>query len=488
MSPDEVMIWKGARASLAFFTTKILGLQWNAHYKEWEKLVESGDRILIQAPRGSRKSYFFSLAYPLWRILRAKTEILMVSDSEEQARKNLRIMREFVEDSPSMAPLRPSTKELWGTDQIQFANGSIVNIMGFGTSKRGEHPDLIINDDIESERNKMSRDDKNRMYFAVITGMAISGRTKLITVGTPLDFEDLLDQCEKRKDDLGNPIYKQWKRPALVNGESQFKDIWSSEDLRFKKYDMGAIDFAREMLLERIDPATQPFKRDYETLYDALPERFAYTATVCDPAYTEGDGDYTAIMTVKFTHGNHAYVVEAKRIRKEDPGMIVDEIFKTIRAQNPDAVGLPKKKGEAVSYSFQERRVRENQWNFRYVELPETQGKAHKTRIGGLVPRWESRSIHIHRNMKDLLEEIYQFRLDDTHRHDDMLDALAHCFNPEMAQPNSGSKHIPKSATATSGRPFYYVGTVPKQREVPKTYSQLLMEKMDRRVSDRVAA
>ena len=90
-------------------------------------------------------------------------------------------------------------------------------------------------------------------------------------------------------------------------------------------------------------------------------------------------------------------------------------------------MGLPKKKGEAVSYSFKERRNRENRWgDFKYVELPETQGKASKTRIGGLVPRWEARTIHIHKNMTDLLTEIYQFRLDDNHPHDDMIDALAH--------------------------------------------------------------
>lgn len=462
--------WLLAQASLKYFTVKILGLTWHEHYEEWRQLLEVYDRLLIEAPRGSHKSYFFSLSYPLWQVIRGKTDILLVSDSEDQSRKNLRIIRDTVESNPYLAPLRPSTKELWGVDQAQFPNNTMVSTMGFGTSKRGEHPLLIIPDDIESERNKMTRDDKNRMYWAVITGMAVKG-TKISLLGTPSEFGDLLEQAAKRMGDDGQPVYCHWRKPASKSSvilKSQYPDIWTDAELVRKKAEMGSIDFAREMMLERIDPETQPFKKDYETLYRVLPEKFAYTVTACDPAYTEGDGDYTAIVTVKFTHGNHAYIADCKRIKRQNPGDIVDELFKTIEAQQPDAVGIPKKRGEAVSYSFEERRTRENRWDFKYVELPETQGKAHKTRIGGLVPRWEARSIHIHENMKDLLEELYMFRLDDSHPHDDAIDALAHCFNPEMAHPNSGKKFVPRPETSRVGSAFYRVGQSIGNQRVPQ--------------------
>lgn len=479
--PSQQDQWRVAQASLKYFTVKFLGLTWHTHYEEWRQILENESRLLIEAPRGSHKSYFFSLAYPLWQIIRGKSDILLVSDSEDQARKNLRVIRDTVEFNPYLAPLRPSTKELWGVDQAQFPNGTIINTMGFGTSKRGEHPLLILCDDIESERNKMSRDDKNRMYWAVITGMAVP-KTKLVMLGTPLEFGDLLEQASKRKDDDGKPIYKHWRKPVILGGVNQYPDIWDESSLRHRKAEFGSIDWAREMLLERIDPETQPFKKQFETLYEQLPGNFAYTATVCDPAYTEGDGDWTAILTVKFTHGNHAYVTECKRIKRSNPGDIVDELFKTIATQEPDSVGLPKKKGEAVSYSFNERRVRQNEWDFKYVELPETQGKAHKTRIGGLVPRWEARTVHIHKNQKDLLEELYMFRLDDSHPHDDAIDALAHCFNPEMAQPNYGKRHVP-TRTQQIGKPLYRVG-----RESTfggnKDQFEPLWQRLDRRVYD----
>lgn len=478
MAETLISRWQKARVSLRYFTVNMLGLKYPKHYQEWEEVVEGNARSLIESPRGSWKSYFFALAYPLWKILQGKTEVLMVSDSEDQARKNLRTLRQVIENNDALAPMRPTTKELWGTDQVSFPNGSLVTIMGFGTSRRGLHPDIIIPDDIESESGKMSREDRNRMYFGVISGMA-TPKTKIAAVGTPLEFGDILQQLSK------NQTYKYWRRPALINGINQFPDIWEDKWIQFRKMEMGSINFAREMMLERIDPATQPFKREYETLYTELPSNFSYTATFCDPAYTENDGDYTAIVTVKFTHGNHAYISEAKRFRREDPGVIVNELFKTIAIQKPDAVGLPKKKGEAVSYSFKERRIRENRWDFKYVELAESQGKTGKARIGGIVPRWESRTIHIHKNMKDLLEEIYQFTLDDSHKNDDMLDALAHCFNPEMAEPGGYKRSVP-SRVEERGQPIYRVGR--------GTFIQgddsfaPLWKRLDRRVGDELAA
>lgn len=450
---DNTMLWQKARLDLQFFTVRLLGLKWPKHYSDWEHHVEKNQRSLTQSSRGSWKTFFFSLAYPLWRILRGKTEVLMVSDSEDQARKNLRTMRQFIENNDALAPMRPTTKELWGTDQVSFPNGSLVTIMGFGTSRRGTHPDLIIPDDIESESSKMSREDRDRMFFGVISGMALP-HTKIAVVGTPLEFGDILQQLET------NEAYAKWRRPAIANGTNQFKDIWTDEWLSFRRKEMGSINFAREMLLERIDPATQPFKRDYETLYEVAPDRnrFMLVTTVCDPAYSEGDGDFSAIVTSGLTHGNHSYVLAVDRIQRDDPGVIVDKLFAHIASWNPDAVGIKRRKGDAISFSFNERRVRENAWNFKYVEIKDTKSKTDKSRIGGLVPRWEARTIHIHKNMKAFMDEFYQFRLDDSHAFDDCLDAYADSFHPDMASPNTGKQFVPRPETSRVGKAFYSMG------------------------------
>lgn len=456
MSPREIQFWQGCKSSMKFFATQGIGLKWPAHYDEWEREIHQSKRGLFEAPRGSWKTYFFSLVIPLWNILKRKTEILLVSDSEGQASKNLRLLRQTIETRETLAPMRPSTKELWGTDQISFPNGSLVTIMGFGTSKRGTHPDIIINDDIEGENNRMSREDKDRMYFGVISGMALP-HTVMYTVGTPMEFGDILEQLSK------NEAYAKWRRPSEKQGVNQYADIWTNEWLAFRRKEMGSLNYAREMLLQRVDPATQPFKSVYETFYSETPARFSSIVTVCDPAYSENQGDYSAIITVGFTAGNHAYVLDAKALRREDPGLIVKELVRSIQAFKPNVVGIEKRKGDAIHYTFREARTRLNLWDFKYVEL-QSQGVSKEKRInmvGGLVSRWESRTIHIHPEMKQLREQLYAYRFDDSSKeHDDLVDALAYCFHPAMVRPNDGPQNIPvdQETASLEGKPRYQLG------------------------------
>lgn len=473
---DKPDPWLLAKASLRYFTVEFLGLRWPAHYSEWQANVESKSRGLFEAPRGSWKTYFFSLAYPLWLILRGKTEVLLSSDSEGQAQKNLRLIRETIEGREQLAPMRPSTKELWGVDKVSFPNGSLISIMGFGTSKRGLHPDLIINDDIEGENNKMGREDRDRIYFGVISGMA-TPKTKIFTVGTPMEFGDILQQLSS------NPVYSHWRRPAVIDGVNQYPDLWADDWIKnFRRQEMGSINYAREMLLDRIDPATQPFKRQYETLYDEPPvrDRFMTVGTVIDPAYSEEDGDFTAIVTAGITHGNHAYVLACDRIRREDAGVIVERAARQIDAWNPDAVGIKRRKGDSISFTFNEWRIRNNKWDFKYVEIADVKSKTDVSRIGGLVPRWEAKSIHVARWMTEFLQECYQFRMDDSHAYDDMLDAFADIFHPDMTRPNGGRRWIPSEAQRL-GRPLLRVGK-DHARVKDKMWANF-----DRRVYDKVA-
>lgn len=460
----------GAKTSMKFFMTHFLHdpkeptklLGWLPHYDEWYRIVREEKRSAVQSPRGHGKSVFWSYALPLWDVIRGGADFLLVSYSEGQTIELLRLIRNEVESNEFLAPLRPSTKEIWMADKLGFSDGGIIRGLGFGTSARGLHPKRIVGDDMLKDSGGISPEEQERFWFGVVAGMAMP-ETKVHAIGTPIDFDDLLQKLEN------NPVYYNWRKPALLaNGEPMCPQLFTKENLEFKRQEQGSLQFAREYMLERIDPATQPFKREYETLYDEAParERYMVVNTVCDPAYTENDGDGTAIITMGITHGNHGYVLMKSLIRRENPGDVVDELFKHIRAYSPDNVGIKRRKGDAISFTFNERRVRENLWDFKYVEIKDTKSKTDKSRIGGLVPRWEARTIHIHRDMKDLLKQFYEFRLDDSHQHDDMVDALADCFMPDMAQPNSGHQYVPNVETSRIGVPFYHVGKRPESNGV----------------------
>ena len=450
LTPDA---WSLAQASLKYFCVKFLGFHWPDFYEEWKDSLDSDPRLLVECARGHGKSNLFSLGYPLWRVIRGKWEGILVSYSEDQVKRIIRDIRLTVMSNPYLEPIRPTTAEVWGTDHLSFPNGAEIKGLGFGTSARGPHPDDIIVDDPLKDVGGMTAEDQERAFFGVIEGMAMK-HTKITVVGTPVEYGDLLQKLE---DPERGYVFK--KYPAIKkDGTPLFPQLWDLEALEAKKKRMGSIMFAREYMLERTDPETQPFKGQYETFYDAPPSVFARIVTVCDPAYSEADGDETAIVTAGITHGNHGYVLEAKGIRREDPGKVIDELFRTIKTFNPDTVGIEKRKGDAISYSFEERRTRENQWNFRYVELSYGKGKNDIDRIGGLVPRWEARTIHVHKNQTNLLRQLYEYRLDDNHRHDDLVDALAYCFHPDLARPNTGHSFAPAQRIESYGKPLYSPG------------------------------
>lgn len=447
--------WLLAQANLKYFCIKFLGFYWPDFYQEWYDLIESTDRLHLQCARGHGKSNLISLGYPLWQVIRGKWEGVLVSYSEDQARRLISDIRATVMSNPLLEPIRPSTNEDWSTDRVSFPNGAKLKAIGFGTSARGLHPDWIGVDDPLKDTGGMTAEDQERAYFGVICGMAMQ-HTKIAVVGTPVGYDDLLSKLEQP--DRGYVIRKY---PAFKpDGSVLFPQLWSKEALDKKRREMGSLHFAREYMLERIDPETQPFKAQYETLYESLPANFAHIITVCDPAYSEGDGDETAIVTIGLTHGNQAYVLEAKGIRREDPGKVVNELIRTITTYQPTAVGIEKRKGDAIMYTFNEQRTRRSLWNFRFVEL--LHGGISKrdriTQIGGLVPRWEARSIHVHKNQTHLLRQLYEYRLDDSHAHDDLVDALAYCFHPDMVLPNPGKSSVPMYQMETYGKAFYAPG------------------------------
>lgn len=477
--------WFGAQASLKFFMCKFLHdpktgelLKWLPHYDDWYRIVLDEKRSNVECPRGHGKSVFWSYAVPMWDVIRGGADDLIISYSENQVIELLRLIKNEIETNPFLSPIRPSTKEIWGANQLGFADGGIIRGLGFGTSSRGLHPKRIVGDDMLKDNGGMSPDDQERFWFGVVEGMAMP-ETKVHGVGTPVDFEDLLSKLESNK------FYFNWKKPAInKDGTPMCPQLFTTETLAFKHGVQGGINFAREYMLERIDPATQPFKREYETLYDVAPdrERFARVVTICDPAYSENDGDATAIATVGLTHGNHAYVLQVTNIRRDNPGIIVDEFYKHINIHKPDVVGIKRRKGDAISFTFNERRIRDNNWDFQYVEIKDTKSKNDKdSRIGGMVPRWEARTIHIQRNMADVLKQFYEYRLDDGHSHDDMVDAIADAFSPEMAKPDNWRRSVP-SKTQQMGRPLWRVGQV-QGIEAPDAFEPL-WKRLDRRVGD----
>lgn len=154
MSPDQVYKWLSAH-SCAFYASQYLSgppePPYNGrflvaeHHEAWSRLTNESDRLCILAPRDHGKSYFFTLAYPIWMAEKHPGRYGMIfSGSQPQAERILNDIAAEVETNPRLKHLLPSKKTAWSSTKIRFANGHVIYARGYGTKVRGSHPVWIV--------------------------------------------------------------------------------------------------------------------------------------------------------------------------------------------------------------------------------------------------------------------------------------------------------------------------------------------------------
>ena len=164
---------------------------------------QRGTRLALVAPRGSAKSTWVSLAYPLWAAVHGhEPYIQLISDSQSQARLLLEALKREVEDNPALAEAYPAAAgpgRAWGQDRIRLANGVVVEALGTGAKIRGrrnrtERPSLIVVDDPENDGHVTSALQRERSWSWFNRAVANAGtpQTNVLVLGTALHRDCLV--------------------------------------------------------------------------------------------------------------------------------------------------------------------------------------------------------------------------------------------------------------------------------------------------------
>lgn len=268
MSTDLLNLTEAQRAevehnlcknSLLYFATKYLsggvehGNQFivGEHHMEWDALVASQERICILAPRDHGKSYFFNLAYPIWRGMFEPrgTQVYLFSANQDLANEFLQKIVEELTSNPRLAHLVPRNWEtVWAKRRIRLTTGVELRARGFGVKVRGGHPKYIVCDDMLGDENIYSETvrEKAKDYFlSAITNMVIPGG-QLIVVGTPMHQADIYAHLRKVS------RYASWKRSAVdrSTGLPLWPARYNTPELEAKKEEIGSVRFTREFLVE----------------------------------------------------------------------------------------------------------------------------------------------------------------------------------------------------------------------------------------------
>lgn len=404
------------------FCREILKLKTPRHYNEWWTLAEEKRRLLIEAHRDSWKSFFWSRAYPLFRaVAQPGTTICLVSYSEAQARKNLYWIKQMLETLPHLQSFVPKgSSQTWQKTLLHLTNGSSIEAKGFGSAMRGGHYDYVVCDDILKDGSSMPHEDQENFFFGVISP-ACRKIGQIVVVGTPLEFGDLLEILEK------GAIYFCKKYPVLVEGKVWFDEEYSLENVEnWKKEAPNYWYFAREYLLQRINPERAPFKDTWIRYYwpKELPDKMFKVMTI-DPALSE-KGDHNGIIVTGTDKSNNTYILDSVKVRGE-LSTVVNRIFSIYEKHQPDFVGSEQFGFQKYLKFWLEDEMSKRNKFFQVVALESGQKKSKAMRILGLQPKIELGKV-LFRKVEDLdlVNQLLAWDYARRDNEDDMIDALAY--------------------------------------------------------------
>jgi len=309
---DEFLDWYCSIDPLLFFE-RYLGHIVKPFHVEWVQMARMRKDVIILAPRDHGKSQTISRDYALWGAFYGYfAETLIISETGPQS---VRIIdgkdsiKEQVENNPKLHWMMPERGSKlsgnWAKQSVQFSNGCRIKGIGFGTRSRGEHPDLIILDDVLSDQNCMTPDLRQAQidYYSQTIVPMKKKNTKVIMVGTAQHQDDMLHHFAKTK----AYFVKKYQGLDELTGTTLWEERHDKTYYVEYRETYGELSFQKEYQNNPIDDTLSLFPE--ELLISCLDRNLSYveeykgddaTGIGCDfspPGGSKtGRGDYTVYM------------------------------------------------------------------------------------------------------------------------------------------------------------------------------------------------
>lgn len=429
-------------------------------------------RNLYLLSRDHLKTSLLTCAGNVQRILRnQQIRILLAGNKADSAETQLSEIKGHLQN-PLLVWLFPEIlfedpnrdAENWSTSKITVkrkfrSKEATIETIGAEGAITGRHFEHGQYDDLVDEHNSATRDQIHKIihWYKTTQSLFEPGATQEI-VGTPWEFGDLYDwlieQKLKREFSLG--VYRQpcWKvrEPGVLrigerggiaeddyvlDASGQKISAYPEKHSRASLEERERVDpriFAAQWLLRPVDDASALFPRSKAIVRsrDYIPKPESLWSVMCvDPASsTKAWADSTAIATVGWDATGLAYLLDIRQGQwPEDE--VIDQMYaafeKTpgIRTIGFEAVGFQKLYMNLLASAGETR----GYLPLVKLERDTTVGKT--TRIRILQPPWTNGGLVIAADcpaLEDFLDQAERFRPWKKDQPDDMLDAVADCF------------------------------------------------------------
>lgn len=409
---------------------------------------------LVLMPRYTFKSSVCTVGYALWKLIRnPDTRILIYSDAATKAVGFLSSIKAHIEGKVAGSKFRdyfPSWETdpksgKWNENQIVLSSRKTakpepnVDTGGEGTTKVGFHYDIIIFDDLVSDKNVTTKDqmDKCEDCYKKSLSLLRPGGEVIIT-GTRWHFGELYGRIIAESSIKGN--FGLFIRKAEKEGKYLFSDIGehslTKDFLDRQRVELGSYFYSCLYQNEPTDDETRIFKTSDFAFYGAIKKDDLYITATCDPA---GEGeDFTAITVVGTDHNMDMHILDIVN-KHLQPSEIVSEIIRLHYKWTFKMFGLETNFYRGMLSQELERRIREERianenfilFGVHEFEATARKGEGKHNRILGLQPYHERKALKFPGEKLELLQgdfrelsfQMFQF---PHSAHDDIIDSLAY--------------------------------------------------------------
>lgn len=427
--------------------------------------LEKKFRLLLM-PRGSFKSTETTISFTCQLLLISPDyRILIDSETFDKSRAFLSEIRGHLESNDKyrilykalhgVYPDEQAKSEKWSDTELNVAGRRrrakepTISCSGVGVTKVGMHYDVILSDDLHSEKNVTTKDiiqsviDHYKLNLSLLEPDGF-----MVVIGTRWDYLDTYQYI------IDNELHRfcvyaqQAERP---DGTLLFPERLTKEFLRDQKMSQGSSIYSMQYQNMPVDDDTATFKYSQMRRVDkdSIQGKPVNWFLMIDPAISqESTSDFTAFVVAGFDQFKNIYVKHIVK-GKFTPSEIVDITFRLYQEFQPRCVGLETVAFQkTLQYSMNDK-MREQGW---WIPLKEIKrgAKSKEDRIKGLQPYYEYGHVFHLKSCPFLDDMEYELIHFPKGRNDDIIDALTDIL--EIGYPPSSRGSVDKETKDSKRR------------------------------------
>lgn len=410
------------------------------------------NNLLLLMPRGTFKSSVITIGFSLQLILndpdcrilidsetygKAKAFMMEVKGHLEMNEKYRAVFKAIHGVYPN--DMKRKNDLLWTGTELNIAarkrwrKEPTFSCAGIDVTKNGMHYDLIICDDLHSEKNVTSKEQIDQVidHWKLAYSLLDPNRPMII-IGTRWHELDLYQHILDNERDRFNILVK---RAIQHDGTLLFPEVLDQQFLDRTKKTQGTSMFYKQYMNEPVDDENATFKRSYimRKSWDEVKDRPMNWYLSVDPSYEGEYSDYGALVVAGMDYMRNIYVRHIIR-RKMTYGDIINGMFDLHSRFKPKNILLETVAAQkSIMYELANEQKRRGYW----LPVTEIRSRSHtkEERIRGLAPLYEFGHIYHIKESPQLDELEYELLRFPTGKHDDIIDALANVLEFATAPP-----------------------------------------------------